>query len=1050
MASKPRVPSTRSSTRTKTATAAPAAPARTTRTASKSSATAPAVKKTTARKPLVNRDNSPEAKGSGHNASPKSSQATSSVELPPDTDREPIKAYLRIRPRLDESEPGYEPYLESLSDTSVRMTDPSSSRSRMSTINPSSIYTFSHVFPPETQQPEFFSKTTLPLVRDVLEGRNGLLFTYGVTNSGKTYTIQGGNTQGSAGILPRTLDVIFNSIEGLHGDDRYRPVRLQGIELSAESDEPTTIRLPSKNSSPALADVLEDDIPSAASSDTDPTVLKLDRNYEYTIWLSYAEVYNEKVYDLFGSLESGGAPTSSQGTPARGGSGIPRPTSSFLNLPVPSNNKAHPLLLTRKALMVKPCPLSDGDVDGDATSAGKYVAGLRQVRVRSAAEAKELLRLGQLHRRVFGTLANSQSSRSHALVTIKVLRVHRGERHDPTSIQTARLTLVDLAGSERTKHTHTSGERLREAGNINKSLMVLGQCMETLRANQRALARSLQQGVAPGSRLDTRDVKRGLALVPFRHSKLTEVLMDYFVGEGRAVMIVNVNPYDTGFDENVHVMKFAALAREVCTVPATNAPRVPPSPSKAKMNGLRTSSGVLGPHRRQVTLSFGGAGRKASEAHLEVLEEDEELDDGEETSVEDDEPINPLVNALFDEIEELRMQLYDAHIRCALIEAETREEVMVEMEERMRSMEDMFARRLMRVMEHNEEKMDAKLDMIQRSRMLSGGSHVPRSEGGYSDSIADSVDSDAIGQLRMSDTGEYEDGQSSVAGRDADYESNDSEAGARSAEARSRTPSPLAGKGRPAPKRQSTIKPRTTPPSKAKASRPKSPATENEGEMDVDETETDDGHTASPAEDEIEEDEDEEKGEDEDDFIDDGTDEASASGSDFEHDSIEQWSESEASEVASSKPATKRQSTASKGKAKAKATAATPLATAKAKRSAAPSAARGRRSTRASASSRTVTELSEDLDALSLGAGAGGDVDPDDSTVIIPNRKAREDAAGGLEYVPKKGEVETAKKKKRQLGKGRILTADEIEEIVAEEESQESGRQLRRSTRGHR
>lgn len=86
---------------------------------------------------------------------------------------------------------------------------------------------------------------------------------------------------------------------------------------------------------------------------------------------------------------------------------------------------------------------------------------------------------------------------------------------------------------------------------------------------------------------------------------------------------------------------------------------------------------------------------------------------------------------------------------------------MGEMEERMRSMEDMFARRLMRVMEHNEEKMDAKLDMIQRSRLLSGGSHVPRSEGGYSDSVADSVDSDAIGQLRMS---EHEDAQSSVAG----------------------------------------------------------------------------------------------------------------------------------------------------------------------------------------------------------------------------------------------------------------------------------------------
>ena len=146
--------------------------------------------------------------------------------------------------------------------------------------------------------------------------------------------------------------------------------------------------------------------------------MKLDRNYEYTIWLSYAEVYNEKAYDLFGALESSNT--------AQAPSGIPRPTSSFLNMAIPSN-KAPPLLLTRKALTVKPSPASDGD--GEPASSGKYIAGLRQVRVRSAAEAKELLRVGQLHRRVFGTLANSQSSRSHALVTIKVLRVHRGERN---------------------------------------------------------------------------------------------------------------------------------------------------------------------------------------------------------------------------------------------------------------------------------------------------------------------------------------------------------------------------------------------------------------------------------------------------------------------------------------------------------------------------------------------------------------------------------------------------------------------------------------------
>jgi hypothetical protein len=124
---------------------------------------------------------------------------------------------------------------------------------------------------------------------------------------------------------------------------------------------------------------------------------------------------------------------------------------------------------------------------------------------------------------------------------------------DPTALQVSRLSLVDLAGSERTKHTHTTGDRLKEAGSINKSLMVLGQCMEVsvmqsfsvgavlficcnqvMRANQRRVAQSL----ANAPRTDTRDVKRGLAVVPFRHSRLTEVLMDYFVGDGKAVSYV--------------------------------------------------------------------------------------------------------------------------------------------------------------------------------------------------------------------------------------------------------------------------------------------------------------------------------------------------------------------------------------------------------------------------------------------------------------------------------------------------------------------------------
>lgn len=55
---------------------------------------------------------------------------------------------------------------------------------------------------------------------------------------------------------------------------------------------------------------------------------------------------------------------------------------------------------------------------------------------------------------------------------------------DKTKTTVSQLSLVDLAGSERTSRTKSAGDRLREAGNINKALMTLRTCMETLRDNQ--------------------------------------------------------------------------------------------------------------------------------------------------------------------------------------------------------------------------------------------------------------------------------------------------------------------------------------------------------------------------------------------------------------------------------------------------------------------------------------------------------------------------------------------------------------------------------------
>ena len=175
-------------------------------------------------------------------AASKQTKAAHPVVVPPDHDVEPIKvsvlqirlrtvpehllqAFLRLRPQINRDTPTDKPYLERLSDSSVRMLDPAGpstnpSRYRLSTIPQTSTYSFSHVFPSTTPQSDFFTRTTLPLVQDLLQGQNALLFTYGVTNSGKTYTVQGGNDPSSAGILPRTLDVIFNSVGHLQSDSK--------------------------------------------------------------------------------------------------------------------------------------------------------------------------------------------------------------------------------------------------------------------------------------------------------------------------------------------------------------------------------------------------------------------------------------------------------------------------------------------------------------------------------------------------------------------------------------------------------------------------------------------------------------------------------------------------------------------------------------------------------------------------------------------------------------------------------------------------------------
>lgn len=411
-------------------------------------------------------------------------------------------------------------------------------------------YTFSKVFSrpeadaptPAAMQSQFFQETTLPLVRDLLEGRNSLVFTYGVTNSGKTYTVQGNQAPGEAGILPRAIDVIFNSTKGLACTKAIRPMGLTGVQPGVSDPSKSLLSARKPRDVPAL--------------EVDPTCVPVSDEFRYSVWVSYVEVYNEKLYDL-----------------------LDTPSASLLQREPRDDTSA-----ARRPLLLK----------SEVESGGKYVSGLKEIKVSSIAEAKELLYRGQENRTVFSTMANRTSSRSHSVFTIKILREQTSvalEDRDIAGLSRkyfiSRMSIVDLAGSERVANTEVpSGPRLKEAGNINKSLMCLGQCLETMRKNQ------IRAGIFHGERADASDSqskpRRRQSIIPFRHSKLTELFQSFFTGDGRVVMIVNVNPYGTGFEESANVMRFSAMAKDVGIHVAPNERA---SPSK-RSSSLPNTSGM--------------------------------------------------------------------------------------------------------------------------------------------------------------------------------------------------------------------------------------------------------------------------------------------------------------------------------------------------------------------------------------------------------------------------------------------------------------------------
>uniref|UniRef100_A0A8B9GK39 Kinesin family member 15 n=1 Tax=Amazona collaria TaxID=241587 RepID=A0A8B9GK39_9PSIT len=168
---------------------------------------------------------------------------------------------------------------------------------------------------------------------------------------------------------------------------------------------------------------------------------------------------------------------------------------------------------------------------------GVFVDGAVEQVLSSAAEAYQVLTMGWRNRRVASTSMNRESSRSHAVFIITVESMEKN--NEVVNIRSSLLNLVDLAGSERQKDTHTAGMRLKEAGNINRSLSCLSQVMTAL--------------------VDIGNGKQ--RHVCYRDSKLTFLLRDSLGGNAKTCIIANVHPGSKCFGETLSTLNFAQRAK---------------------------------------------------------------------------------------------------------------------------------------------------------------------------------------------------------------------------------------------------------------------------------------------------------------------------------------------------------------------------------------------------------------------------------------------------------------------------------------------------------
>nr|CDJ91555.1 Kinesin domain containing protein [Haemonchus contortus] len=182
------------------------------------------------------------------------------------------------------------------------------------------------------------------------------------------------------------------------------------------------------------------------------------------------------------------------------------------------------------------------------------VPGLSTVRAPNLSRIMQILQEGNLRRTQEATEANKTSSRSHALLQVTLLKNNRPH---------SKLFLIDLAGSERASNTNNRGQRLKEGAAINRSLLALGNVINSLSSNVKG------------------------RYVNYRDSKLTRLLKDSLGGNARTCMIAHVTAASGHFEETYNTLVYASRAKNITNRVTRNRPASADQPYTDAMREMR-------------------------------------------------------------------------------------------------------------------------------------------------------------------------------------------------------------------------------------------------------------------------------------------------------------------------------------------------------------------------------------------------------------------------------------------------------------------------------